>query len=144
LPGRAQLQRWTARLGRGTLPVGLVAVRLLDADDLRVRHGVRLELAAVQTVATGLRDLVDGAEQLVQLGRHDFLFVLPSAQPARVAELRRSACAAVTGMQQRYPFVALRVSTSATVTRDRPLPVTRLLDELASNQPAHDPTREWA
>jgi DICT domain-containing protein/GGDEF domain-containing protein len=139
LPTRARLEQWTARLGRGTLSVGLVALRLLDVDDLRARHGVRVELGAVQAVANGLAQLAHGAERLVQLGRHDFLLVLPSAQSARVIELSRAACAQVAQLQSSYPFVTLRAATACALTRDRPLPVARLLAELDTERSAVDP-----
>jgi GGDEF domain-containing protein len=139
LPTRARLEQWTAGLGRGTLPVGLVALRLLDGDDLRARHGVRVELATVQAVATGLAQLACGGERLVQLGRHDFLFVLPSTQPARVTALSRAACAQVAQLQSSYPFVAVPTATASALTRDRPLPVARLLAELDTRRSAADP-----
>jgi GGDEF domain-containing protein len=130
LPTRALLERWTRGLGPGTLPVGLVALRLIDTDELRAQHGVRLEMTAVRSAAARLAELVDGAERLVQLARYDFLFVLPSAQPARVAALDREARACVERAEHDYPFVALRAAASSTITRDRPLPIGRLLDEV--------------
>jgi hypothetical protein len=114
-------------------------VRLLDAEHLRARHGVRVELAAVQAVTTGLAQLACGVERLVQLGRHDFLLVLPSAQPGRVTALSRAACAQVAQMQSSYPFVTLRAATACTLTRDRPLPVARLLAELDAERSAAGP-----
>ncbi len=136
---RAHLERWTAKLGPGTLPVGLVAVRLLDAHELRDRYGMRLELAAVQTVAAALGGLVDGADRLVQLNRCDFLFVLPSADPAEVAALGRSACARVARLEADYPFIGLRAAVSTVVTRDRPLPVAGLLDGLMRLEEGREP-----
>jgi DICT domain-containing protein/GGDEF domain-containing protein len=139
LPTGRDLARWTARLGRGTLPVGLVVLRLLDAELLRARYGIKLELTAVQTAARTLQGLIGGAERLVQLGRHDFLFVVPSARPPRIAALCRAARVELARLDQRYPFVGLRVTTRELITRDRPLPVTRMLEELAQVQPRQDP-----
>jgi GGDEF domain-containing protein len=126
----AHFERWTAGLGRGTLSIGLVALRLVDVARVRAQYGMRAEMAATQSVGRALQQVCDGADRVVQIGRDDFLFVLPSATTERVVAVGREAAACVERLDEQYPFVALDTVVAATVTRERPLPVHRLVEEL--------------
>lgn len=119
------LGRWTAGLGAG-LPVGLVLLRVPGLADLRVRYGLRAELAALHGVAQGLGELVGDVDRVVRLDREEFLLVLPSWTEERVLALCEAACARVSQLDQQFPFVALPGTAAAVVTRERPLPVERL------------------
>jgi DICT domain-containing protein/GGDEF domain-containing protein len=126
----AHFERWTAGLGRGTLSIGLVALRLVDVARVRTQYGMRAEMAATQSVGRALQQVCEGADRVVQIGRDDFLFVLPSATTERVVAVSREASACVERLDEQYPFVALDTVAAATVTRERPLPVHRLVEEL--------------
>lgn len=127
----AYLERWTRGLGEGTLPVGLLVLRLLDVDLVRAKYGMRVELTTLQTVARALRDLTVEADRVIQLDRGDFLVVVPGQRLDVVLDLGRRAAERVARMDEGYPFIALNAVTAATVTRGRPLPVGALLEEVA-------------
>jgi GGDEF domain-containing protein len=141
LPTAAHLRKWTAGLGRGTLSIGLVALRLVDLGRVRAQYGVRAELAAVQNVAQVLQELVGGADRVVQLSREVFLFVLPSATAQRALAVGQEARAGVARLDEWYPFVVLDTAVAAAVTRERPLPLERVLDELEQSTGGPDLVR---
>ncbi|WP_300018747.1 DICT sensory domain-containing protein [Pseudonocardia sp.] len=129
----AFLQRWTTGLGAG-LPVGLVLLRVPGVADLRGRYGLRAELAALQGVTRAVAELLDPVDRLVRLGREDFLLVLPSWSEQRVLALCDEVCARVARLDQQFPFVALPAVAAATVTRDRPLPIERLVRQVNGSE----------
>jgi GGDEF domain-containing protein len=131
----AHLQRWTSGLGAGTLPVGLVVLRLLAVDSVRMQYGMRIEVAALQAVARALQELSGAADRVFRLDRDNFLVVMPGSGTDAVLELGRGARARVARMDQWYPFVALGAVAVATVTRNRPLPVEQLLGEASRSTP---------
>jgi DICT domain-containing protein/GGDEF domain-containing protein len=126
----AYLERWTSGLGEGTLPVGLVVLRLLDIGQVRATYGMRIELATLQTAARALHELTTDADRVIRVDRADFLLVLPGWRQDAVLDLSREACARVASMDQSYPFISLEAVASATVTRKRPLPLGQLLQEV--------------
>ena len=130
----AYLERWTSGLGAGTLPIGLVVLRLLDVEQVRAKYGMRVELATLQTVARILHELTTDADRVIRLDRTDFLLVLPGWQLDAVRDLGRNASARIARMDQWYPFVTLRTVASATVTRRRPLPIGQLLQEVSGSR----------
>lgn len=130
LPTAAYLQRWTAGLGAGTLPIGLVALRVLDVAAVRQRYGMRAEMAALMLVAGALQDMLTDGDRAVRIGREEFLLVLPGWTVDRVVDLTRQVSARTARLDEQYPFVALGTALAATVTRDRPLPIGRLFDEV--------------
>ncbi len=128
----AFLERWTRGLGAGTLPIGLVLLRVFGVAGLRDRYGLRAELAALQGLREGISGLLKPTDRLVRMGREDFLVVLPSWPNDAVLRLTDEICARVSALDQVYPFVALPAVAAATVTRERPLPVARLVQEVAA------------
>jgi DICT domain-containing protein/GGDEF domain-containing protein len=137
----AYLDKWTRGLGTGTLPIGLVLLRLLDVDQVRARYGMRVELATLQTVGRALHDLTTEADRVIRVDRSDFLVVLPGWPRDAVLELSREACARVARMDEWYPFIALNAVASATVTRKRPLPLAQLIEEVGRDTRAHGEVR---
>lgn len=126
----AFLERWTAGLGAGTLPIGLALLRVSGLSELRDRHGLRAELAALQGVGGCVHDLLTGADRLVRIGGEDFLLVLPSWESDKVVELCEEVCTRIALLDQAYPFVSLPAVAAATVTRSRPLPVGDLVRQV--------------
>lgn len=122
----AFLERWTAGLGAGLL-VGVVVLQVPGVADLRARYGLRAELAALQGITRCATDLLGPVDRLVRLGPEQFLMVLPSWAEPRVLELCDEVCARVSQLDQQYPFVPLPAVAAATVTRERPLPIDRLV-----------------
>lgn len=126
----AFLERWTRGLGSGTLPIGLVLVRVFGVAKLRTQYGLRAEMAVLQALREGIGGMLRPADRMIRLGREDFLVVLPSWANEDVLRLCDEICAHVAGLDQGYPFVALPAVAAATVTRERPLPVQRLVHEV--------------
>ena len=128
----AYLERWTRGLGAGTLPIGLVLLRVFGVGELRGQYGLRAEMAALQGLRDGVNELLHPTDRLVRIGPEDFLVVLPSWPNEQVLRLTDEVCARVSALDQVYPFVALPAVAAATVTRERPLPVARLVHEVAA------------
>ncbi|WP_232662260.1 DICT sensory domain-containing protein [Pseudonocardia sp. TRM90224] len=134
------LRRWTAGLGAGTLPVGLVLVRVPGLTDLRTL-GLRAELAAVQGVTGCVADLISDTDRIVRLGGEahvggsdDFLLVLPSWSDEGVRRLVDEVRVRLAALDQAYPFVALPAVTAHVVTRDRPLPLEQLMSAATAEE----------
>lgn len=130
----AFLQRWTAGLGEGTLPIGLALLRVFGIAEVRAQHGLRAELAALQGVNRAVQEQLSDVDRVIRVGREDFLVVLPSWSPDRVLQLCEEVCQRVARLDQVYPFVALPAVAAATVTRNRPLPVGRLVNEVEHSE----------
>lgn len=130
----AFLQRWTAGLSGGTLPVGMVLLRVPGVAQLRERYGLRAELAALRGLHEAVTSLVHDADRVIRQGPEDFLVVLPSWEPDDVATLCDRVCERIADLDQVYPFVALRAVVAATVTRDQPLPVAQLVRQVDADQ----------
>lgn len=124
------LVRWTTGLGTGTLPVGLVLLRVHGIGELRARYGLRAELGALQGLARTLQRRLDEADRAVRLSGEDFLVVLPSRPPEDVLSFCDEVCDDLGRLDSSYPFVNLPATAAATVTRSRPLPVARLVHQL--------------
>jgi DICT domain-containing protein len=124
--GPASLDRWLAGSASGTMPVGLVLLRVPGLVALRARYGRRGELAVLKGLATGMAELVGPGDRVVALGSEEFLLVLPSATEDDVLRQCRAAGRCADGIAGVYPFVALPSLVAGTVTRVRPLPLERL------------------
>jgi GGDEF domain-containing protein len=124
------LERWTRGLGAGTLPIGLALVRVFGIAEVRSKYGLRAELAALRGVTGCVQDLLTPADRVVRLGREDFLVVLPSWEPERVLWFCEEVCTRMGALDQTYPFVALPGVAAATVTRNRPLPLEQLRQQV--------------
>jgi GGDEF domain-containing protein len=124
------LDRWTDGLGAGTLPIGLALLRVFGIAELRAKYGLRAELAALQGVTACVQELLTPVDRVVRLGREDFLAVLPSWAPEKVLWFCEEVCARVARLDEAYPFVALPGVAAATVTRNRPLPVEQLRQQV--------------
>jgi GGDEF domain-containing protein len=135
------LDRWTRGLGEGTLPIGLVLLRVLGVSEVRSRHGLRAELAALHGVAESVGGMLGEVDRVVRMGRDDFLAVLPSWSPDAVAQFGEEACARVGELSQRYPFVDLPGVAATTVTRRRPLPIPQLANQVAGAATTRRPVR---
>jgi GGDEF domain-containing protein len=114
------------------LPIGLVLLRVFGVAELRRQYGLRAEMAALQGLREGISGLLHPTDRLVRIGHEDFLVVLPSWPNEQVLRLTDEVCARVSALDQVYPFVALPAVAAATVTRERPLPVARLVHEVAA------------
>lgn len=128
----AYLERWTRGLGSGTLPIGLVLLRVFGVAELRRQYGLRAEMAALQGLRDGISGLLHPTDRLVRIGHEDFLVVLPSWPDDEVLRFTDEVCARISALDQVYPFVALPAVAAATVTRERPLPLDRLALEVAA------------
>lgn len=125
------LRRWTAGLGPGTLPLGLVLLRVDGAAELRHRYGLRAELAAMQGVAQCFARQLSDVDRVVRMGHEDFLAVLPARRPDEVLRFSEEVTRQISTLEQQYPFVPLAGAAAATVTRQRPLPLPALADQVA-------------
>jgi GGDEF domain-containing protein len=135
------LDRWTRGLGEGTLPIGLVLLRVMGVSQVRAQHGLRAELAALQGVANSVGTMLGDVDTVVRMGRDDFLAVLPSWSQLDVARFGEEACARVGELAHRYPFVELPGVAAATVTRRRPLPIPQLAHQVAGAARTRQPVR---
>lgn len=126
------LERWTRGLGSGTLPIGLVLLRVFGVAELKNKYGLRAEFAVLQGLREGISGMLRPTDRMIRIGREDFLVVLPSWASKEVLLLADEVCAHVSTLDQLYPFVALPAVAAATVTRERPLPVQRLVTEVQS------------
>jgi GGDEF domain-containing protein len=68
----AYLERWTRGLGSGTLPIGLVLLRVFGVGELRGQYGLRAEMAALQGLRDGVSELLHPTDRLVRIGPEDF------------------------------------------------------------------------
>lgn len=125
----AFLQRWTAGLGPG-LAVGLVLLRVPGLAELRGRYGVRAEQAVLTGITRAVTGLLTRSDRVVQLTREDVLIVLPSWPAGHVHVLCDEVCGRVGRLDQQYPFVPLPAVGAGLVTRERPLPVDRLVAQV--------------
>lgn len=132
--GPTSLERWLVGSAAGTLPVGLVLLRLPGLAALRPRFGRRGELAVLQGLATALQGLTGVCDRVVALGPEEVLVVLPSAAPDDVLELCHEVCRHAAAIEEGYPYVALPALVAGTVTRARPLPLDRLRRHVAPDR----------
>jgi GGDEF domain-containing protein len=135
------LERWTAGLGAGTLPIGLALLRISGLARVRARFGLRAEIDALAGVTGCLQELITEGDRLVRLSDDDFLAVLPSWSREDVLRLCSEACAGIGELDRVYPFVALPAAAAATVTRSRPLPIADLLDQVGREDKPADSVR---
>ncbi|MET0188246.1 MAG: DICT sensory domain-containing protein [Pseudonocardia sediminis] len=126
LPTRAFLERWTDRSATGTLPVGLVLLRVHELAATRHRFGFRAELAVMQSIARILRQRTGPADRAVRVGREEFLLVLPSRDIELLADEAARVQATISALSGAYPFVPTPATAVITRTRARPLPVGEL------------------
>jgi GGDEF domain-containing protein len=124
------LDRWTAGLGAGTLPIGLALLRVFGIAEVRADYGLRAELAALHGVSGCVQDLLTRVDRVVRIGREDFLVVLPSSPPEKVMWFCQEVCERVARLEDVYPFIALPGVAAATVTRSRPLPIQQLVEQV--------------
>jgi DICT domain-containing protein/GGDEF domain-containing protein len=125
----AFLQRWTAGLGPG-LAVGLVLLRVPGLAQVRGRYGMRAEQALLTGITGAVTGLLTRTDRVVQMSREDVLVVLPSWPAGHVHVLCDEICGRVGRLDQQYPFVPLPAVGAALVTRERPLPVGRLVAQV--------------
>ncbi len=135
----AYLERWTAGLGSGTLPIGLVALRVLDIAAVRESYGMRAEMASLAVLATVLQGLAGPADRVIRTGREDFLLVLPGRRDDDILALTREIAVRTTRIEEQYPFVTLETAVTGTVTRERPLPIGQLFRDLSRRGPVSLP-----
>jgi GGDEF domain-containing protein len=123
------LRRWLAGAADGVLPLGLLLLQVRDLPEIRAQHGTAAAIAAMQLVAGVVRRHLGAADRAVGLGNDSVLLVLPSARAPELERLHEGIAADVEqeGKSQ-YPFVPLRTSAVATVTRERPLPTESLVE----------------
>lgn len=126
LATRAFLDRWTAGSATGTLPVGLVLLRVHELGLVHRRHGFRAETAVLRSVTRLLRRHVGASGRAVRVGREEFLLVLPGLDVRVLATEAQRLCRAVPGLSAGYPFVPTPCTAVITRTRLRPFPLDAL------------------
>jgi DICT domain-containing protein len=122
LPDPSFLHRWLAGSTSGTLPLGLLHLRLHDLGELRASLGMRAEVALLRLVGDHLRQRLRGAERAVAVSDTDFLLLLPARDQADLSRLYTALLDDLDRAERHYPYVRLATSAAATVTRRRPLP----------------------
>lgn len=126
LPTRAFLDRWTAGSAPGTLPLGLVLLRVQGLGSVNRRHGFRAETAVLRGVARLLAAHSGASGRAVRVGREEFLLVLPGLDVRSLATVARRLCETVAGLSSAFPFVPTPCHAVITRTRNRPLPLDAL------------------
>jgi DICT domain-containing protein/GGDEF domain-containing protein len=130
----AFLDRWMRNSATGTLPLGLLLLRVPDLRAVRRDLGVRAELAAARLVGDRLSGHLRGPDRAVVLGDTDFLMLLPSRGTAEIASIHRNLLHDLDDVEWRYPYVPLHASAVATVTRERPLPLPDLVRAVSASE----------
>ena len=85
----AFLERWTRGLGSGTLPIGLVLLRVFGVASCARQYGLRAEMAALEGLREGICGMLRPADRMIRLDHEDFLVVLPSWANEEVLRSRR-------------------------------------------------------
>lgn len=124
------LNRWIAGSAAGTLPLGLLAVRVHGMREMVGRYGARAEIAAAHLAGDALRRHLQPIDRAVRLSGGDFLVLMPSAGVPELRRLHDAISADLDAAQNRFPFVPLPRSAATAVTTDRPLPVQPLLQAI--------------
>ncbi|MEJ8281323.1 GGDEF domain-containing protein [Pseudonocardia spirodelae] len=120
---RAFLDRWLAGSAPGTLPLGLVLLRVHGLGSVTRRHGFRAETSVLRGVARLLEGHTGSAGRPVRVGREEFLLVLPGSDVGSLAVGARRLCESVAGLSAAFPFVPTPCHAVITRTRHRPLPL---------------------
>ncbi|ODU03592.1 MAG: hypothetical protein ABS81_13565 [Pseudonocardia sp. SCN 72-86] len=94
--------------GCGTLPLGLLPVRVHEIAAVRAEIGVRAGLAVLQLVGERLRSRLTGPDRAVGLGSGDFLLLLPTRGGGELDHLYEAVAHDLGAARERYPFVPLR------------------------------------
>ena len=128
------MQRWLAGAATGTLPMGLLLLRVHNLDEVRRDLGDGAELAALRLIGERLQAQLDGADRAVVLSETDFLLLLPSRGEAEIERIYRSLLNDFENATNRFPYVPLHASAVGTVTRLRPLPLPSLVQALTQTQ----------
>lgn len=123
LPTRAFLDRWLDGSAPGTLPLGLVLLRVHGLGSMTRRHGFRAETAVLRGIARLLTGQVGSAGRPVRVGREEFLLLLPGADVRSLAAAAQRLCETVAGLAAVFPFVPTPSHAVITRTRHRPLPL---------------------
>ncbi|OLL76224.1 Two-component response regulator [Pseudonocardia sp. Ae168_Ps1] len=126
LPTRAFLDRWMHGSAPGTLPLGLVLLRVHGLGTVNRLHGFRAESSVLQGVARLLGGHTGATGRPVRVGREEFLLVLPGLDVRTLAGTARRLCESVAGLSSAFPFVPTPSHAVITRTRDRPLPLDAL------------------
>ena len=127
------LGRWTGATGTtssGTLPLGLVAVKIEFSRTVPEPFGPRYAGRGTQVVGQALAGTLRPVDRAVRLADDEFLLVLPTVTQDQAVEVAYQVVTAVTGTAQRYPFIPATATAVVTVTRRRPLPLARLHEAL--------------
>jgi hypothetical protein len=120
------LDGWLRGSTSGTVPIGLMVVRIPALVGLRNRIGMRAEMAARQLAGAAVAAHCGGADRAVGLSDGEFLLLLPGRNAADLSAVHAALTAELHVAATRFPFVDLSPSTASAVTRRRPLPVEQL------------------
>ncbi|MEQ3554142.1 DICT sensory domain-containing protein [Pseudonocardia nematodicida] len=123
LPTRAFLDRWLHGSVTGTLPLGLVLLRVHDVSAVHRQHGYRTETSVLRAVARRIAAHTGAAGRAVRVGREEFLLVLPGHDVKALATVARRLCESVSGLSSVFPYVPTPCHAVITRTRRRPLPL---------------------
>lgn len=136
----AFLQRWTAGGASGTLPMGMLGLRVPEIVGMRLTLGMRAEYAALQNVGHSVRQvLLHRVDRAVRMGPGDFLLLFPARHAADLARYHEQMQDQLRRCETRYPFVSLQGTAAAAITRDRPLPVDEVMSAARYSAPEHLP-----
>ncbi|WP_068798299.1 sensor domain-containing diguanylate cyclase [Pseudonocardia sp. HH130630-07] len=126
LPTRAFLDRWMHGSARGTLPLGLVLLRVRGLGGVGHRHGFRAEASVLRSIAGLLHGPTGATGRPVRIGREEFLLVLPGLDVPALDGVARRLCESIGGLASSYPFVPTPTHGAVVRTRRRPLPLDAL------------------
>ncbi|ALE83265.1 hypothetical protein XF36_08905 [Pseudonocardia sp. HH130629-09] len=136
----AFLHRWTAGGTSGTLPMGLLGIRVPEIETMRRSLGMRAEYAALEAIGQSLRQVLpQRADRAIRIGAADFLLLFPARHAADLARYHDQVQGHLRRCETRYPFVPLHGTAAAAVTRNRPLPVDEVMSAARYSAPQHLP-----
>ena len=131
--GDRAAQRWIgtgSTTASGTLPVALLALRVVQSEGGRQRPGrsVGFETVGVLRVLQQARRPTD---RVMRIADGEYLLVMPSLSEADVVAAAQRVNAGIAALESAFPFAAVRGVCAVLVTRERPLPVQALRDAIA-------------
>jgi DICT domain-containing protein/GGDEF domain-containing protein len=124
------LARWTAGLGGGTLPIGLALLQVAGLAELHDQYGLRAEMAVLQGLIGCVGDLLGEGDRVVRVGPEEILLVLPLWAAEDVWRLCEQVGTRIAKLDECYPFITLPTVSAAMVSRDRPLPLPALRQQV--------------
>lgn len=129
LPNMAFLGRWAGTSyagGYAPLPLGLVFLSLEGLSAALHRDGAGASRQKLIAIAGTLTERLGPADRAVRVSDDEFLLVAPGSGLDHVCSLAQEIDASLAGLRTGYPFLPVRPTLAAMVSRDRPLPLDAL------------------